>query len=455
MFDAIRENKRIAQIILAILIVPFAFFGLESYFSGAPGAATVAEVGGSIIKQNEFERALGEERERLRQAVGERAATELLDSEKFRQAVLDKLLTQRVLARYAVDARLTVSNEQLQQAISRIDAFQENGQFSPALYQALLRQRNMSSTTFESMLAQDMRAEQLVGAIAETSLAAGASVRRLLAAQLEERVAREMRFPIAPHLPKIEVGEAAIQAYYDANLAGFERPERVKAEYIALDERVLQDRIEIAEDDIRKTYDGGDYARPEERRVRHIMIEAAPDAGESTLAKAKGKIDEIAAALRQDPSRFPELAKKESQDAGTKNEGGDLGLIARGQMVRAFDEAAFALEQGEISGPVRTGHGFHLIQVLEIRPGGDKRPLEEVREEIADELREQAAARKFVEEAEKFAELVFNQAPDSLSPAAEAFGLEIRRTGWIDRGSENVGEFQDSDLAAALFTDDA
>ncbi|MDR0702854.1 MAG: SurA N-terminal domain-containing protein [Azoarcus sp.] len=454
MFDAIRNNKRIAQVVLAILIVPFAFFGLESYFSGAPGDAVVAQVGKFVIKRNEFDRALSEEQERLRQAIGERATADLIDSREFLQAVLDKLVTRRMLTLYASDARLKVSDEHLQQAIAQIDVFQEDGQFSPARYETLLRQQG-GPAAFEALFVQDMLAGQLTGAVADASFAALDSTRRLLAAQLEERVVREVRFPIAPHLPKIRIDEAAIQKYYDDNLARFELPERAKADYVALDEATLQAGITISEDEIQRTYEGGDYTRPEERRVRHILIEVAPDADDVALADARDKADEIAAALRQDASRFPRLAKEASQDVGTKKLGGDLGFITRGQMENAFDEAVFEIARDEIGGPVRTGYGFHIIQVTDIRPGGEKRPLDEVREEIVNELRKQAGARKFAEDSEKFSEMVFNQAPDSLNPVAEAFGLEVRHTGWIERGSDAVGEFRDADLVAALFADDA
>ncbi|MDR2093234.1 MAG: SurA N-terminal domain-containing protein [Azoarcus sp.] len=454
MFDAIRNNKRIAQVILAILIVPFAFFGLESYFSGVSGDTVVAQVGRSAIKRNEFDRTLSEEQERLRQAIGERATAGLLDSGELRQVVLDKLVTRRVLTLYASDARLRVSDEHLQQAIARIDVFQEDGQFSPVRYQTLLRQQG-GPAAFEAAFMQDIFAGQLTGAIADASFAAVDSTRRLLAAQLEERVVREVRFPIAPHLSKIEIDEAAIQKYYDANPARFELPERVKAEYVALDEATLQAQVTIGEDEIRRTYEGSDYTRPEERRVRHILIEVASDADDVALARARDKAEELAATLRKNANRFPKLAKETSQDVGTKDIGGDIGFIVRGQMESAFDEAAFEAARDDIAGPVRTGYGFHILQVTDIRPGGEKRPLAEVREEIVDELRKQAGTRKFAEDSEKFSEMVFNQAPDSLNPAAEAFGLEIRHTDWIARGSDAVDEFRDGDLVAALFTDDA
>ncbi|MDR0634246.1 MAG: SurA N-terminal domain-containing protein, partial [Azoarcus sp.] len=400
MFDAIRNNKRIAQVILAAIIVPFAVFGLDQYFADAPGGMTVAVVGGTSISQTEFDRALGEEQDRLREAIGERATRSLLDSEALRQAALDKLVVRRMLALYADETRLSVSAENLKREIARIDAFQENNQFSPARYEALLRQQGMSPAMFESRFGLDLRIQQLMNAVAGSSLSARDSVRRLFAAQIEERVAREMRFPIAPHLAGIEIDEAAIQKYYDDNSARFERPERIKAEYVVFDEAALQSRVEIRDDDIRKAYDDSDYTQPEERRVRHILIELPRDADDAAVAEARNRIDEIAAALRKDPGAFSALAKEKSQDLATKDNGGDLGFILRNdEMVREFQEAAFALKRDEISAPVRTPYGFHILQVTEIRPGGEKRPLAEVRDEIVAGLRKQAAGQKFAEDA--------------------------------------------------------
>ena len=150
------------------------------------------------------------------------------------------------------------------------------------------------------------------------------------------------------------------------------------------------------------------------------------------------------------------MAKEKSQDLATKDNGGDLGFILRNdEMVREFQEAAFALKRDEISAPVRTPYGFHILQVTEIRPGGVKRPLAEVRDEIVAGLRKQAAGQKFAEDADRFSEMVFNQAPDSLAPVAEAFGLEIRRSDWIERGGDAVGDIRSETLVAELFADDA
>jgi len=445
MFEAIRNNKRIAQVILGILIIPFAAFGLDSYFGGGPGEKEIATVGGTPISRDELERALRDAQARLRAQLGEGATADMLNAEELRQVVLDQLVTQRMLALYAKQMQMSISSEQLQQAVAEI--FKENGQFSPTRYRAFLIQREMSSAHFEAQFAQELLTQQLEGSISGSSLVARHSARRLLAARLEERVVREMRFPVAPYLASIEIDEAAIKAFYDEHAARFELAERIKAEYLVFNEQSLQSKIQIAEADIQKAYQ--DW--PEERHVRHILIEPASDTDEAGEA-AKKQAEEIAATLRRNPSRFPALAKEKSQDPGSSEVGGDLGYIARdGVMEAPFEEAVFALKQGEISHPVRTRYGFHILQVTDIQ----KRSLAEMRDEIVAQLRKQALGRGFDEKATKFSEMVFNEAPDSLQPAAEAFGLDIQRTDWIDQGAEALGEFRDKRLVTSLFDDDA
>ena len=448
MFDLIRNNTRIVQIILGILIIPFAAFGLNAYFGDGPGGREVATVGGTPISQNEFDRTLQEQKDLLREQLGENATAAMLDSRELRQATLDRLIMQRALALYARDMRLTASSRQLQQAIAGIEGFQENGKFSPELYRMRLEQtKGMSPAAFEAQIAQKLLVQHLAASIGGSSVVARSSARRLLFAELEERVVREMRFPVAPHLANIKIDDAAIQKFYENNPTRFELPERVKAEYIVFNEEALQGGIEITEADIQKAYQ--DW--PEERRVRHILIESAPDADAAKQEAARKQAEEIVAMLRKDPDRFPALAREKSQDPGSSEAGGDLGYMMHdGTMEPSFEEAAFTLKQGEISDPVRTQYGFHVLQVT-----ATKRPLAEVHDEIVARLRGQALGRKFDEKAAKFSEMVFNEAPDSLQPAAEAFGLKIQRTDWIDRGTDTLGGFHDAQLVASLFEPDA
>jgi peptidyl-prolyl cis-trans isomerase D len=450
MFEAIRNNKRVAQVILGLLIIPFALFGIDSYFGDRMGGGEIATVGGTPITRHEFDRALEEQRSRLREQLGADASAALLDSEELRQATLDQLVIRRALVLYFRDMRLKPFSGQLQQALAGIESFQENGEFSLERYRMLLARQGLNPAAFEAQVGQDLLAQQLMVAIASSSLVAREPARRVLVGELEERMVREMRFPVAPHLANIKIDDAAIQKFYDDNPARFELPERIKAEYLVLSEKALLEAVKI--DDDKEVIQQAYRDLPEERHVRHILIEPASRSAAAATEAARKEADEIAAELRKNPDRFPELAREKSQDPGSSGTGGDLGYIARdGAMESSFEEAVFALKQGEISDPVRTGYGFHIIQVVAVH----KRPFDEVRDEIVAGLRKQKLGREFDEKTTKFSEMVFNETPDSLQPAAEAFGLEIQRSDWISRKADGLGEFRNERLVASLFEDDA
>ena len=184
MFEAVRNNKRFAQIILAILIIPFAFFGMDAYFSDGPGSTEVATVGGSRISAFEFDEALRDQQDRLRQSMGNQVDRALLDSPELRRAVLDNLINQRVLALHAAENRFVVTQAQLQEAIAEVPAFQDNGQFSMQRYEALLSAQGMTPSSFEARLSQDIRIQQIALAVGDAAFAASESPRRFLAAQL-------------------------------------------------------------------------------------------------------------------------------------------------------------------------------------------------------------------------------------------------------------------------------
>ena len=455
MLEAVRNNKRVAQVILLVLIVPFAFFGLDSYFRDGSGGSDVATVGKSKISVAEFDRALREQQDRLRQTAGGEVDRATLESPALRRAVAENLINQRLLALYALDNHMVVSQQQLQQVIAEVPAFQSDGHFSLARYEAALRAQGMSPATFEARLGQDLRVQQIALAVGETAFAAHASVARFLAAQLEERKVSEMKFSPDAFLAGVKLADDAAKAYYDANTERFERPARLRADYLVFDEDALRKQVSVSEEDARKFYEANAarFGSPEERSARHILIAAAADAPAAEIAKAREKADGILAQLRSKPERFAELAKAESQDPGSAAQGGELGYFARGAMVKPFEDAAFALKKGKISDVVQSDFGFHIIQLDDVKPAR-VRPFDEVRDEIVEELKKQAAGRRFAEEAEQFSNLVYEQA-DSLKPAADALGLEIRHTDWISRGDDAIGGFKNEKLLNELFSDDA
>jgi peptidyl-prolyl cis-trans isomerase D len=445
MFEIIHKRKRLAQIVLVLLVIPFAFFGLESYTRTVGGRDDVATVNGSPITQAEFAEELRRQQDRLRAAFGPNIDTEALDTMESRLALLDSLVSQRLVADAALRGGLSVSDEALRETIAAVPAFQGENGFSRSNYEALLRAQNMTPQTFEARLRHDMALAQLTEAVRGSAIVSRTVTERLEAIQAERREVQEALVAAQPFLARVKVSDAQVQAYYEANPAEFRVPERVRAEYLVLSAEALGRREPVAETDLNAAYAAraGQYRVDEQRRASHILVKTEEEAAQ------------LAAEARRNPGRFAELAKKHSQDPGSAANGGDLGFFGRGMMVPAFEEAAFRMKEGEISAPVKSDFGWHVIRVSGVQPA-KVRPLAEVRVELAAELARQQGARRFAEAAEAFSNMVYEQ-PDSLKPAAERFTLQLQKSGWISRAvpTPDAGVFASPKLQGALFADDA
>jgi peptidyl-prolyl cis-trans isomerase D len=445
MFELIQKRKRLAQVVLVLLVIPFAFFGLESYTRLSGGRDDVATVNGSPITQAEFAEELRRQQDRLRAAFGPNIDTEALDTTESRLALLDSLVSQRLLADAAQRGGLSVSDEQLRETIAAVPAFQGENGFSRSNYEVLLRAQNMTPQMFEARLRHDLALARLTEAVRGSAITSHTVTERLEAIQAERREVQEALVAAQPFLAQVKVSDAQVQAYYEANPAEFRVPERVRAEYLVLSAEALGRRDAVSEADVQAAYEAraSQYRVDEQRRASHILV------------KTEEEATKLAAEVRRNPGRFAELARKHSQDPGSAANGGDLGLFGRGMMVPAFEEAAFRMKEGETSAPVKSEFGWHVIRITGVQPA-KVRPLAEVRAELAAELARQQGARRFAEAAEAFSNMVYEQS-DSLKPAAERFKLPLQTSGWISRAvpTPDAGVLASPKLQGALFADDA
>ncbi|MGH8708709.1 MAG: SurA N-terminal domain-containing protein, partial [Burkholderiales bacterium] len=445
MFGLIQKRKRLAQVVLVLLVIPFAFFGLESYTRSVGARDDVAVVNGSAITQAEFAEELRRQQDRLRAAFGADIDIAALDTTESRLALLDSLVSQRLIAGAALRGGLLVSDEQLRDTIAAVPAFQGENGFSRSNYEALLRAQNMTPQMFEARLRQDLSLAQLTDAVRGTAIVSRTVTERLEAIQAERREVQEALVAALPFVAQVKVGDAQIRAYYDANAAEFRVPERVRAEVLVLSAEALGEREPIAEAELKAAYEAraSQYRVDEQRRASHILVPTEEEAAK------------LAAEARKSPGRFAELAKKHSQDPGSAANGGDLGFFGRGMMVPAFEQAAFRMKEGEIGAPVKSEFGWHVIRLTGVQPA-KSRAFAEVRAELAAELSRQQGARRFAEAAEAFANLVYEQS-DSLKPAAERFKLPLQTSGWVSRNvpTPDAGVLGSPKLLGALFADDA
>jgi peptidyl-prolyl cis-trans isomerase D len=412
MLDAVRNNQKIVQIILALIILPFALWGVGSYVQNMGTSDNVAKVGGSKISPKEFRRALQEQEVRLREKLGDQVDFSAIDTPKLRQAVLHRLIDQRLQIMYAATEHLTISDRQLAQFIASVPALQENGKFSEERYDAALANQGKSKPQFEAELRQSLEVHQIEMAVGDGSIPGTAATERWLDAMLEQRDISEAVIHPERYLDKVKVSPEAVKTYYEANQKQFALPEMVRAEYVVLDQS-------------------------EERQASHILIRLAKDATPKQVATAKAKAEEILAKVKKAPGDFAKLAKEYSQDPGSAADGGDLGWFGRGMMTKPFEAAAFSIRKGIVPEVVRTEFGFHIIKVTGARP--DKAP---------------ASGKSPAELADAFADLVYSQS-DSLKPAAEKFKLPIQHSGWIARGSHGSGVLGNAKMMSALFSEDA
>ena len=455
MFDSVRNNKLVVQVILALISLTFAFFGIEAYMRSPGAAEEIARVGSSRITQGEFQQAMQAQQDRMREALGGQFDPKMLDTPEARHAVLDSLISQRTLGLEAASARLGVSDEQLRDFIASAPALQDNGQFSQAKYDAVVRSRGMSREGFEYTLRRDLVQQQLTGAINESGYASRVLAERWVALQSEEREFAEAQFKPEQYLAQVKLAADAVQNFYVANKPQFETPEQVKAEYVTLSLDTLMQQVSVTDDEIKAWFDSHTdrYRQAEERRASHILIPVPKDAPEAQQKTARGLAEDLLKKTRAAPGDFAKLASENSKDPGSAQNGGDLGFFARGAMVKPFEDAAFKLKPNEISDVVRSDFGYHIIKLTEVRPAKGKK-LEEVRGEIADELKRSAAGRKYAEAAEQFSNLAYEQS-DSLKPAMDKFKLAAQTTDWISKTGQGAGKLSNPKFLAALFGDDA
>jgi peptidyl-prolyl cis-trans isomerase D len=433
-FDFVRNNKRLMQFVLALIVLPFAFFGIDSYQRLFGMKNEVATVDGNPISNDEFGRQLERQKEQLRQVLGNEADASLLDTPEMRKALLDRLVSQRVLLAYGARNNMNVSDATLRETIASLPPFQEDGKFSKAQYEALLRAQNMTPQMFEASLRSDLVLSQLAQGVAESGFVANAVARDVVALRGETRELQEVLFTPDAYRAAASITPAAVEGYYKANPKQFEVPEQVKVEYLVLTPEVIAGQESVPADEVRKWYDGhlAQYQQAEQRQASHILITAGKDAKEREAAKKKA--EEVRKEVLKSPDKFAELAKKYSQDPGSSEQGGDLGSFGRGAMVKPFENAVFKLKPGEVSDVVETEFGYHVIKVGKVKPEKTI-SFEEARPGIEKDLAKQRAGKKFAEAAETFSNLAYEQS-DSLKPIAEKFKLPIQASGWIPKGGQ-------------------
>ena len=452
MLELIRAHSKgwMAKLILTLITVPFALFGIDAYLKDAGAGASVAKVDGATISVQEYRNAMQSLRDRLQKENPKDIGA--LDSPEVKQSVLDRLINTRLLNAEVVHSNFKVTNEQLAQFITSLPEFQQGGKFSQEVYDKLLSQNQMTPSQFENKMRGELLLQQARDGIPGLAFTAPAVENAILNVEHQQREVSVAEIKTADFISQVKVDPSEVQAYYDKHKDKFKVPEQVKLEFVMMSANTLIPKMQTTEEEAKKFYNenAAKFQGNEQRHASHILIGVSATATPEAKAEAKKKAEQVLAEVKKSPAKFAELAKKYSQDPGSAEKGGDLGTFARGSMVKPFEEAVFSMKPGDISGLVQSDFGYHIIKLTEIV--GQGQGFDALKPQIRAELMYQKALAKFSEQAETFSAMVYEQST-SLQPAADAYGIPVQKTEWLSY-ADGAKFFKSDKLMTLVFTNE-
>ncbi len=434
MLERIREGSQgpWAMIIIGLVVLSFVFAGVGSYLNSS-GETVAATVNGEEIGLNELERAYQSQRSRMESQYGESVSALFADEgymQQFRRGVLDSLIDEKLVEQKARELGLRVGDDQIRDTIRSMPEFQLGGQFNNDRYLALLRQNGYQPSDFRDFLRTQLTREQLTRALGVSDFALPGEARRVFDLQAQTRDARYVVVDAAPFADEVEISDADIQGYYDANITSFDTEEKVSVAYVKLSVDDLKGDVTVSDDDVSAWYEENkdQYRDEEQRRVSHILIETGDDE-----AAAKAKAEALLAEIKGGAD-FATVAEENSEDSFSAENGGDLDYITPGMMDDAFDSAVFSLKNvGDVTDVVKTEFGFHIIKLTDLKPETIK-PFSDVAGEIRDNLITEKATDRFYELQSRMAEVAF-EVPDTLDEVAAIANTSIETTPLFTRNN--------------------
>jgi len=437
MFDFFRKHTWLLQLILGFVVLAFVGGGVYQGYGSfmRDEGSTVAKVDGRKITRNEWELAQREQIERVRRQMPNVDA-KLFDTPEMKRQSLDAVVRDRVMLTAADKLHLATTDDRLQRLFATDPqlAFLRNPDGS--VNKDALAAQGMSSEMFAQRLRQDLSLRQVVSGISATVTAPLSATNAALDAMFQQREVQVQRFATKDSVANVAPTDADIDKYYKdpANASQFMAPEVADVEYVVLDLDALKKGIAVSDKELRDYYDANEarYTTPEERRASHILVKVDAGASAADRAKAKTKAEALLAEVKKNPASFAEVARRNSDDPGSAEKGGDLDFFGRGGLAaKPLEDAAFALKPDEISALVESDFGYHIVKLTAVR-GGDKRSFDAVKAELEGEVKTQLAQKRFSEAAVDFTNMVYEQ-PDSLKPVIDKLKLEPRSAQNIKR----------------------
>lgn len=414
MLQNIRDNSQgwIAKTIIGIIVALMAFTGIEAIFQASGNSKQdVAKVNGEEITQTELSQAVDMQRRQLMQQLGKDFDASLLDEKLLRDAALKGLIDRKLLLQGAADSKFGFSEAALDQVILQTPEFQVDGKFSAERFDQVIRQLGYSRMQFRQMLTQEMLIGQVRAGIAGSGFVTDAEV--LAFARLEKQTRDFATVNIKANPAAVKLTDDEVKAYYDQHAKEFMTPDQVVIDYLELKKSSFFDQVNVKEEDLQAAYQKETANLAEQRRAAHILIEVNDKV---TDAQAKAKVEEIQARLAKG-EKFEALAKEFSQDPGSANNGGDLGFAGPGVYDPDFETALYGLKQDQVSAPVRSTFGWHLIKLLGVE-APQVPTFASLKDKLTRELKTQQVEQRFVEATKQLEDAAF-EASDLAQPASD------------------------------------
>ncbi len=452
LLEAFRNHKRWLMFIAMVLIIPsFVVTGIYSYNRMMSDDGAIAKVDGESVLPQQYDELKRRQLESLRSRMGEQFRANILDSREARMQLLENLLSDRSLQGEVFSENVIISDATAIEMIKTFPAFQVNGQFNSERYKQYLASIGYSDEYFVQMIRRDIARELLTNGIANTAEFPASQLERVNSMLAQERQIALHAIDAKQFVKDAKVTDAHAKEYWDKHQNEFEVPDQIDVQYVVLTPDLFAGE-KPSEEDVKTFYEQNQnrFRVAEQRRASHILIDLSK--GDE---QARKQAEEILAQIKADPSRFAELAKKFSADPGSAAEGGDLGYFGRGMMVPAFDKAVFEGKKGDLTGPVKTDFGYHIISITDVHPSS-VRPLGEVRDQIVRLYGEQKALEKFSAEADNFTNMVYEQS-ESLAGVIEKYGLKpVTSSGVSGAGPQDRAEarYLNAHVMEALFSDE-
>ena len=445
MLQAINDRIKgwLGALVIVLITIPFAFWGIESYL-GAGNKQFAAVVNGEEIAVFQFDDAYSNQLARLNQQFGSQLP---YSNQQIKALVLDQLIDAMLLEETSYSAGYRVSDDTLKQKIATL--FTRDGVFDRDFFENVIAANRMTISQYEAMLRNELRVVQKQNAIVESAILPDADVEKLAALQQQERDVRWVKFAVDAQSEDIVITDQEIDEFYNANVDRFMTPERVSVEYVEVTSDDLADSITVDEEKLATMYDDykANVLKKEERKARHILLKA-DTSEENSKSAVTAKIQELQQKLEAGEA-FEDLARQYSEDPGSAKQGGDLGWVATGDMVKPFEEALFDLTNGEVSGIVETQFGLHLIRLDDIRAPLVE-PFADKRDEFEQELKQDVVSSMFYDISENMAVSAYEN-PDSLDAVVEVLNKQPQKTELFTRDT-GAGIAENQEFRKAAFS---